>query len=197
MSGRTRMACVCTTRGSICGCISLPGIVSRSRQGFPKSDLHCLWTIYFNPQSTELFNLNFQSLVVVSRYRDTQLQVTENVLICPNMYQCFKIEGIFYFLITGYQGLYRPVLIKTHNVYCSRDQCSMSYRTLYRAHCNTTTVICCTLHTGAMHTHIFSRYVDIVLVYIYLRKKLLHQELPRHQLFCAKTKCSNWSLHEK
>ena len=28
---------------------------------------------------TELFNLNFQSLEVVSRHRDTQLQVTENV----------------------------------------------------------------------------------------------------------------------
>ena len=54
-----------------------------------------------NPQSTELFNLNSQSLEVVSRYRDTQLQVTENVCdlsnLSPNIYQCFKIEGIFYF----------------------------------------------------------------------------------------------------
>ena len=32
-----------------------------------------------NPLNTELFNLNFQSLEVVSRYRDTQLQVTENL----------------------------------------------------------------------------------------------------------------------
>ena len=32
-----------------------------------------------NPSSTDLFNLNFQSLEVVSRYRDTQLQVTKNV----------------------------------------------------------------------------------------------------------------------
>ena len=30
-------------------------------------------------ESTELFNLNFQSLEVVSRYRDPQLQVTENL----------------------------------------------------------------------------------------------------------------------
>ena len=30
-----------------------------------------------NPWSTEIFNSNFQSLEVVSRYRDPQLQVTE------------------------------------------------------------------------------------------------------------------------
>ena len=34
---------------------------------------------HINPWSTELFNLNFQSLEVVSRYRDTQLRVTENL----------------------------------------------------------------------------------------------------------------------
>ena len=42
----------------------------------------CFYTAaywYINPWSTELFNLNFQSLEVVSRYRDTQLQVNENV----------------------------------------------------------------------------------------------------------------------
>ena len=54
-----------------------------------------------NPWSTELFNLNFQSLEVVSRYSDTQLQVTENLCylrnLSHNIYQCFKIEGIFYF----------------------------------------------------------------------------------------------------
>ena len=53
--------------------------------------------------------LYFQSLEVVSRYRDTQLQVTENLCylrnLSPNIYQCFKIEGIF-FLTTCYQGLY-------------------------------------------------------------------------------------------
>ena len=32
-----------------------------------------------SPCSTDLFNLNFQSLEVVSRYRDTQLQVTEKL----------------------------------------------------------------------------------------------------------------------
>ena len=32
-----------------------------------------------NPSTTEIFNLNFQSLEVVSRYRDPQLQVTEKV----------------------------------------------------------------------------------------------------------------------
>ena len=30
-------------------------------------------------RALELFNLNFQSLKFVSRYRDTQLQVTENL----------------------------------------------------------------------------------------------------------------------
>ena len=51
---------------------------------------------------TELLNFNFQSLEVVSRYRDTQLQVIENLCdlwnLSPNIYQCFKTEGIFYFL---------------------------------------------------------------------------------------------------
>ena len=54
-----------------------------------------------NPYSTELFNLHFQSLEFVSRYRDPQLQVIENLCdsqnLSPNIYQCFKIEGIFYF----------------------------------------------------------------------------------------------------
>ena len=33
----------------------------------------------FNPKSTELRNINFQPLEVVSRYRNPQLQVTENL----------------------------------------------------------------------------------------------------------------------
>ena len=53
-----------------------------------------------NPYITELFKLFFQSLEVVSRYRDTQPQVTENECdlsnLSPNINQCFKIEGIFY-----------------------------------------------------------------------------------------------------
>ena len=48
-----------------------------------------------NPWTTELFNLNFQSLEVVSRYLDPQLQVTEKLCdlqnIGPNIFQCFKI----------------------------------------------------------------------------------------------------------
>ena len=52
----------------------------------------------FNP---DLFYLNFQSLEVVSRYRDPQLQVTENLCflwnLSPNIYQCFKIASTFYF----------------------------------------------------------------------------------------------------
>ena len=47
-----------------------------------------------NPHSIELFNLNFQSLEVVSRYRDQQLQVAENVCdlqkLGLNIYQFFK-----------------------------------------------------------------------------------------------------------
>ena len=40
-----------------------------------------LYIIYNSkPCSSEVFNLNFQSLEVVSRYRDLQLQVTENYL---------------------------------------------------------------------------------------------------------------------
>ena len=35
---------------------------------------------HINPQITEVLDLNFQSLEVVSRYRETQLQVTKNYL---------------------------------------------------------------------------------------------------------------------
>ena len=44
---------------------------------------------------TELFNLNFQSLEAVYRYRDPQLRVTGNLCglrnLGPNIYQCFRI----------------------------------------------------------------------------------------------------------
>ena len=77
---------------------------------------------HINPWSTEIRNLNFQSLAVVSRYRDPQLQVTENLCylwnLSPNIYQCFKIESIFNFKQPVIQ-----VLTKTQNVYCSRHQC--------------------------------------------------------------------------
>ena len=47
------------------------------------------------PRNTELFNLNFQALEVVSRYRDPQLQVTENWWylwnLSPNIYQSFYL----------------------------------------------------------------------------------------------------------
>ena len=65
----------------------------------------------FNPWITELCNLNIQSLEVVSRYRDTKLQVIENFYyllnLNPYIYQCFKIECIFYceeLIIRGYTG---------------------------------------------------------------------------------------------
>ena len=52
-------------------------------------------SIPHNPQSTELFNLNFQSLEVVSRYRDPQLQVTENL--CYRVFVKFKSQHISVF----------------------------------------------------------------------------------------------------
>ena len=39
----------------------------------------CIITLVAQLLTSELFNSNFQSLEVVSRYRDTQLQVTENL----------------------------------------------------------------------------------------------------------------------
>ena len=64
--------------------------------------------VHVNPYSTDLRNFNFQPREVVSRYRDPQLQVTENLCYLrnssPNIYQCFKIESIFYFLTTAYAG---------------------------------------------------------------------------------------------
>ena len=38
--------------------------------------------VIINPYSTDLFNLNFQSLEVVSRYHDPQLQVLKIYVIC-------------------------------------------------------------------------------------------------------------------
>ena len=53
----------------------------------------------------------------MSRYRDPQLQVTENLSdlqnLSPNIDQCFKIESIFYFV-----KLVIQVLIEGQNVYC-------------------------------------------------------------------------------
>ena len=69
--------------------------------GKTKRQLRYFGFVGLNPWSTELRNLNFQSLEVVFRYRDPQLQVTENLCylrnLNPNIYQCFKIESIFYF----------------------------------------------------------------------------------------------------
>ena len=111
----------------------------------------CLWLIDYYPSKyywilqynfyasmwidiqRKIFKLNFQSLENVSRYRETQLQATENMLfvkfksqctwdisvfqvtenLCylwkfsPNIYQYFKIEGIFYceqLIIRDYAG---------------------------------------------------------------------------------------------
>ena len=51
-----------------------------------------------NPYNTELFILNFQSPEVVSRHRDPQLQVTENLCssrnLSPNIYQFQDLRHI-------------------------------------------------------------------------------------------------------
>ena len=36
------------------------------------------WVVYFNPLTAKLFYFNFHPLEVVSRWRDPQLQVSEN-----------------------------------------------------------------------------------------------------------------------
>ena len=57
----------------------------------------CIYINHGNPWSTELFNWHFQSLEVVDRGSETQLQVTENGCDLRNLgssiivYQCFKI----------------------------------------------------------------------------------------------------------
>ena len=62
----------------------------------------------------------------MSRYRDTQLQVTENLSdlqnLSPNIYQCFKIGSIFYFKKLVIQVLID--MIEGQNDYCSRHQCA-------------------------------------------------------------------------
>ena len=91
---------------------------------------------FFNPLKAELFNLNFQSLEVVCRYRDTQLQVTKFFYnlwnSSPTVYKCYKIKGIFHFkqLVII---LIIQVIINTHNVYCSWRQCSKRSDGYYNA----------------------------------------------------------------
>ena len=64
-----------------------------------------------NPQSTEIFNLNFYSLKVLFRYRDTQLQVTEKIVWfekfkfhCISVFQDWKHVLLFKI---GYTGAYK------------------------------------------------------------------------------------------
>ena len=78
-----------------------------------------------NPLITELSN--FQSLEVLSRYRDTQLQVTENLCdlrnLSPNIYQRFTIEGIFYceqLALRGYTGANKNTGYLLHRHQCSK-----------------------------------------------------------------------------
>ena len=42
------------------------------------NEINAFWSLGVNPLTAKLFNLNFQSLEVVSRWRDPQLQVMEN-----------------------------------------------------------------------------------------------------------------------
>ena len=55
-------------------------VILQSRHAFIDLNItsQCNAGDIINPWSTELYNLNFQSLKVVSRYRDPQLEVTEN-----------------------------------------------------------------------------------------------------------------------
>ena len=66
---------------------------------FWESRIHILLWSENARSCTELFNFNFQSLEVVSRYCDPQLQVTEILSylwnLKPSIYQFFKIESIF------------------------------------------------------------------------------------------------------
>ena len=67
--------------------INLMFLIGGGQMGCPTSRLNWwgaqtrvdIGYIILNPRSTELFNVNFLSLEVVSRYRDPQLQVTENL----------------------------------------------------------------------------------------------------------------------
>ena len=66
------------------------------------------WT---NINPSEILNLNFQSLEVLFRYRNTQLQVTENVggfneIQVPTYISVSRLKAYFT-LTTGYQRLYR------------------------------------------------------------------------------------------
>ena len=58
----------------------------------------------------------------MSRYRDTQLQVTEKLsdlnTLNPNIYERLKIVSIFYF-----KTLVIQVVIGGQKVYCTRHQC--------------------------------------------------------------------------
>ena len=57
-------------------------VISRHGERVCEGSLKKIWLLQssFNPLTAKLFNLNFPSLEVVSRWRDPQLQVSENYL---------------------------------------------------------------------------------------------------------------------
>ena len=54
----------------------------------------------FNPLTAKLFNLDFHPLAVVSRWRDPQLQVSENIFrfdkVEVNSFQILLVDVTFY-----------------------------------------------------------------------------------------------------
>ena len=54
------------------------------------TNISCLLKAQVNPSTAKLFNLNFHPLEVVSRWRDPQLQVIENIQISQNGSQLFS-----------------------------------------------------------------------------------------------------------
>ena len=66
----------------------------------------------------------------MSRYREPQLQVTENVCdLCylgPNIYQCFKIEGIYTFNNWLYRWLYKGRMSTVVDISVLRDEMDLA-----------------------------------------------------------------------
>ena len=87
------------------------------------AELHSIWLC-----ATEQVLYSIQSLEVVSRYRDPQPQVTENVCylrnLSPNIIYISVSRLKAYFTFNNWLSGVTQVLIKTQNVYCSRHQCS-------------------------------------------------------------------------
>ena len=80
--------------------VCVPVHVSANR--YSKCPASATLTLYYNKiKHLPVHNVRHSLVVVVSRYRDTQLQVTEKSLICNISPYCMSVSEIFFTFLTS------------------------------------------------------------------------------------------------